>query len=266
MTTRHGGVSVPPFDTLNLGDHVQDVPDHVRANRQRLATALGTRPVFLQQVHGVHAEHLHRGTPDGTVADACFTQAHGLACTVMVADCLPVLVVDGVGRTVGAAHAGWRGLAGLGQPGGDGILEKFIASFCALSLYGVDNDATKNEIPKPAIRATGCQVWLGPCIGPAAFEVGAEVRAAFVDTDLPSDDVQACFEPVASAPGKYRAHLARLARLRLAKMGVDSIWGNDGTPDWCTVSQPERWFSHRRDAARLGTTGRMAACIWLDGT
>ncbi|MBA4254793.1 MAG: laccase [Polaromonas sp.] len=265
MTGRHGGVSLSPFDSCNLGDHVHDDPLHVRTNRQRLAHALGARPLFLQQVHGVEAVHLQPHTPDGTVADACFTQTPGLACAVMVADCLPVLLVDGAGRTVAAVHAGWRGLAGEGQPHGQGVLENSFESFCALSLYGNHKSAIEKDDVRWRNWAAGCQAWLGPCIGPTAFEVGDAVRAAFLATDLPRAEVDACFVPLTGVPGKFLAHLPQLARLRLARLGVGKVWGNDGSADWCTVGQADRWFSHRRDAARLGSTGRMAACIWLDG-
>lgn len=265
MTGRPGGVSLPPFDACNLGDHVHDNPVHVQANRQRLARSLGARPVFLQQVHGVQAVHLQAHTPDGTVADACFTQTPGLACTVMVADCLPVLLVDGAGRTVAAAHAGWRGLAGEGQPGGAGVLESIFKSFCSLSLDGKKNIAIYKNAEYLRNWAAGCQAWLGPCIGPTAFEVGESVREAFLASELPMAEVDACFEPVAGVSGKFLAHLPQLARLRLARLGVGRVWGNDGSADWCTVGHPAQWFSHRRDAARWGSTGRMAACIWLDG-
>lgn len=265
MTTRHGGVSLPPFDSFNLGDHVQDDPLHVQANRQQLAHALGAQPVFLQQVHGVHAVHLQTTTPQGTVADACYTQTPGVACTAMVADCLPVLLVDGAGRTVAAAHAGWRGLAGVGQPHAAGVLEHVFKLFSALALESIGNIAIQKDSRQHKDWAMGCQAWLGPCIGPTAFEVGAEVRAAFLSTSLPPEGVHACFQPVPGVPGKFHAHLAQLARLRLAQLGVGRVWGNDGGADWCTVGQAARWFSHRRDAARLGSTGRMAACIWLQG-
>jgi polyphenol oxidase len=263
MTTRHGGVSLPPFDSFNLGNHVQDDATHVALNRQRLGRALGARPVFLQQVHGTRCVSLDDHTPDGTVADACATRQPGVVCTVMVADCLPVLLVDAAGRTVAAAHAGWRGLAGAGEGcggdcegGGEGVLESVFKHFSALSLMNNEQFATdKNSVT----------AWLGPCIGPTEFEVGAEVRAAFLDSDLPTAAVNACFERVPGTSDKYLAHLAALARLRLSRLGVTSVWGNDGSPAWCTVTQASLWFSHRRDAARLGSTGRMAACIWLDG-
>ncbi len=286
MTTRHGGVSLPPFGSLNLGDHVGDAPAAVAANRATLGQALGARPVFLQQVHGTHTQRLLADTPNGTVADACATTERGLACTVMVADCLPVLLTDARGRTVAAAHAGWRGLAGVGQPDGLGVLEIFFKLFRALSLDIDGKFAIKNSIVRAAAVnqaeaavntpgtaaapadpdwARGCVAWLGPCIGPRAFEVGAEVRQAFMASGLPPQAVARCFEPVAGKAGKHRAHLAALARLRLAQLGVGHIHGNDGSDAWCTVAQDSVWFSHRRDTAGGASTGRMAACVWLDG-
>lgn len=170
----------------------------------------------------------------------------------MVADCLPVLFASSDGALVGAAHAGWRGLAGNAATGQPGVLQTFHKSFEAMAL---------------SIRAKAAMkmiAWLGPCIGPLAFEVGPEVKAAF-EADLPAS---AAFF-VARGSGKFLADLAGLARLRLQALGVHAIYGNDGSASWCTASNPSRYFSHRRDAAAVGgngtgTTGRMAACIWRD--
>lgn len=251
FTTRSGGVSAAPWDSLNLGDHVGDMPVHVSANRALLAQAMDARPVFLRQVHGTEVVHLARYTEDGLEADACVADVPGLACTIMVADCLPVLLTTVDGAVVAAAHAGWRGLAGAG---GAGVLESAVASLRAL--------ASEQSRGVPEILA-----WLGPCIGPSAFEVGAEVKAAFEAADPAA---AACF--VAQPPsqgagevggGKYLADLPALARLRLAALGVHRVYGNDGSAPWCTVGNPSAFFSHRRDAARgAGTTGRMAAAIW----
>ncbi len=241
FTTRCGGVSKAPFDSWNLGDHVGDDPADVALNRQRLHQRLGARPVFLQQVHGSGVVELRPDTPDGVEADACWTSHPGLACTVMVADCLPVLLAADDGSSVAAAHAGWRGLAGLD---GRGILEALCAAWPAART--------------PAQRAR-VHAWLGPCIGPQAFEVGPEVRQAYVATDPAA---QACFLPVQNASGKYLADLPALARRRLVALGITRIAGNDGGSPWCTVSQPSRFFSHRRDSLRLGGSGRMAACVW----
>ena len=228
-TTRSGGVSHTPYEGLNLGRHVGDVPAAVAANRAVLQEAIGVRPVFLQQVHGTVVLALARGDaelPDGAVADACTTTASGVACTIMVADCLPVLFADAAGTRVAAAHAGWRGLAA-------GVLERTARAF-----------------ERPPV------VWLGPCIGPRAFEVGDEVRVAF---ELQSPDASACFAP-APTRGKWWADLPALARQRLRSAGIETLHGNDGSDAWCTVRNPLRFFSHRRD----GVSGRFAACVWID--
>jgi YfiH family protein len=248
FTTRAGGSSAVPYDSMNLGDHVGDDPGRVAANRDLLREAMGARPVFLQQVHGTGVLTLDAGTAQGQPADAAVTTQPGVACTIMVADCLPVLLSTRDGSVVAAAHAGWRGLAGTQ---GRGILESVYESFSAAALMD------------QAQTATNTIAWLGPCIGPTAFEVGAEVRAAFVEGE---PQAAACF--TALAAGKYLADLAGLARLRLQALGVTQVDGNDGTPPWCTVGNASRFFSHRRDAGvggnGFGTTGRMAACIWRD--
>ena len=248
FTTRQGGASTAPWDSLNLGDHVGDAPAQVAANRAVLAQALGAKPVFLQQVHGTAVLPLNGDTPHGLQADAAITSQGGIACTIMVADCLPVLLTDTSGSAVAAAHAGWRGLAGQA---GDGVLEQVCERFWATALTG------------RTFSAINTIAWLGPCIGPTAFEVGAEVRAVFVEADARA---AACFS--AAAPGKYLADLAGLARLRLQALGITQIFGNDGSAPWCTVGEASRFFSHRRDAGvhgnGFGTTGRMAACIWIE--
>jgi polyphenol oxidase len=255
FTTRAGGVSAAPFDTMNLGDHVGDEPAQVQANRALLQRATGTRAVFLKQTHGSAVLTLDSASSDGQPADACVTTQRQLACTIMVADCLPVLLTTEAGDVVAAAHAGWRGLAGDGPDAGqNGVLETIYASFKALAQAGRAQAAIKTI------------AWMGPCIGPSAFEVGAEVRAAFVAAQ---PEAGRCF--VALAPdrangeGKYLADLQGLARLRLQALGVTQIYGNDGSAVWCTVGNPSRFFSHRAGASgAFGTTGRMAACIWLD--
>jgi YfiH family protein len=229
---REGGVSAAPYDTLNLGDHVGDDPLAVAENRRRFADGLQARPVFLKQVHGSGVLRLSVQTPDGIEADACWTTEGGLACTIMVADCLPVLLANRAGAVVGAAHCGWRGLAG-GQ--GAGVLE---ALWSAMAPH--------------AGKAQEMLAWLGPCIGPRAFEVGAEVQAAFVE---PDPQAASCFQP--HAQGKYLADLQALARRRLAALGIAAIAGNDGSDAWCTVTQASRFFSHRRDRV----SGRFAAAI-----
>lgn len=239
FTARAGGASLPPFDSFNLGDHVRDDPAAVAANRRRLQSLTGARPVFLRQVHGLDVASLDDSTPDGVEADACVTTESGVACTMMVADCLPVLWCLPDGSAVAASHAGWRGLAGAG---GRGILE-----------------ATRQALAAVSASSLAPLVWLGPCIGPRAFEVGADVREAFVAGDRAAAQ---CFSPLPAA-GKYLADLPALARLRLRAMGVTQVSGNDGSDAWCTVTQSSRFFSHRRDAARLGSTGRMAASVWM---
>lgn len=229
-TTRSGGVSAGRYESLNLGDHVGDEPAHVAANRTRLWQAIGVRPVFLQQVHGSEVAVLESAAsslPDGVAADACTTADSGLACTIMVADCLPVLFTDTAGRRVAAAHAGWRGLAG-------GVLEATAGGF--------------------APEQGKVLAWLGPCIGPKAFEVGAEVKAAF---EAHAPEAAGCFQPSQSA-GKWLADLPALARQRLRAAGVEAVYGNDGTDGWCTVGNRSRFFSHRRD----GVSGRFAALVW----
>jgi polyphenol oxidase len=226
-TTRAGGVSHGPYESLNLGDHVGDVPEAVTANRAAFAAAIGARPVFLQQVHGRHAMALDASTPDGSEADGCFTREAGVACTIMVADCLPLLFTSEDGGIVGAAHAGWRGLVG-------GVLEAAVEGM--------------------QVRPETLFAWLGPCIGPTAFEVGGEVKAAFEAHDPAAASL---FAP--HAHGKWLADLPGLARGRLRALGITRIYGNDGSSEWCTVSNPSKFFSHRRDRV----SGRFAASIWL---
>ena len=222
VTTRAGGVSVAPFDTLNLGDHVGDDPAAVAENRRRLQALLGCRAAWLQQVHGVTV--VEADPQQLLEADASWSARPGVACAIMIADCLPVLFCDRAGSRVAAAHAGWRSLAG-------GVLE---ASVAALSC--------------PADQVL---VWLGPAIGPQAFEVGAEVREAFVDQHPQAAEA---FVPSVN-PGRFMADLYRLARIRLAAVGVTAVSGGS----LCTFNDP-RFYSYRR-AAR---TGRLASLIWLE--
>ncbi len=238
-TTRSGGVSAAPFDGFNLGMNVGDDPDAVAANRQALQQALGARPVFLQQVHGAGVAWLDAGACDGAVADGAVTVQRGLACSVMVADCLPVLFTTFSGTVVAAAHAGWRGLAG-------GVLES--------TLQQLWRHSTADSVTGVSAAAQTL-AWLGPCIGSQAFEVGPEVRQAFMEQQLRS---QECFVP--QGREKYLADLQGLARQRLQAAGVTHIYGNDGSACWCTVSEPARFFSYRRDRV----SGRMAACIWRE--
>ena len=230
-TTRLGGASPPPFDSFNLGERVGDDPQRVAAHRAQLGAALGARAIFLHQVHGVAVIQADAATPDGLQADGAQTHLPGLACTAQVADCLPILLCDRAGEQVAALHAGWRGLAGTAS---GGVVERGVA----------------------AMRAGpgGLLAWLGPCIGPQVFEVGDDVRQAFLAVDAAA---AACFSPLRA--GKWLADLPGLARQRLQAAGVQAIYGNDGSHAWCTVSQPSRFFSFRRD----GVCGRMAAAIAL---
>ncbi|NHI00982.1 purine nucleoside phosphorylase YfiH [Oceanimonas sp. MB9] len=224
QSTRTGGVSQAPWHSLNLGSHVGDHIASVRANRERLAACLNlpSEPVWLEQVHGVRVLSLPADNGNLT-ADAAVSRVPGQVCTVMTADCLPVLFCDQQGTVVGAAHAGWRGLAA-------GVLE------ATLQEMGVDSESVL--------------AWLGPAIGPTAFEVGEEVREAFVThSELAAD----AFVPQGD---KWLADIYHLARLRLAAAGVHHIYGGE----LCTVSDTQRFFSYRRD----GQTGRMASLIWLD--
>jgi YfiH family protein len=221
-TTRSGGVSGGPYAALNLGDHVGDDPAAVAENRRRLRVALRLpgEPAWLQQVHGTRL----RLPGDGDAcADACLADHPGGVCVVMTADCLPVLFCNAAGTRVAAAHAGWRGLLA-------GVLEQTLAGF--------------DDPPREVLA------WLGPAIGPRAFEVGDEVRGGFVAVHSADADA---FLP--SRPGHWLADIYALARRRLRSCGLERVHGGG----WCTVSEPARFFSYRRD----GASGRMASLVWL---
>jgi YfiH family protein len=223
QTTRRGGISRPPFDSLNLGDHVSDAPQAVARNRMLLEPLLPSEPVWLTQVHGTKAIDAGQASclPTG---DASFTTHKGAVCVVMTADCLPILLCDEAGTCVAAIHAGWRGLCA-------GVVEETVRAM--------------NRPPQSLMA------WLGPAIGPAAFEVGEEVRAAFVARQPQAASAFA----VTGAEGKYLADIYQLARLRLAAPGITRIYGGG----LCTYTDGERFFSYRRD----GATGRMGTFIWL---
>jgi YfiH family protein len=235
MTTRTGGCSVAPFDSLNLRHGLGDDEACVRRNQSRLQAAIGAHPVWLNQVHGCRVVGLQLadrspGAPVHT-ADASFCTQPGLACVVQVADCLPVLLAAR-GSVVAAAHAGWRGLAG-------GVLEATVEAVCGAA-----------GCPADAVEA-----WLGPCIGPRQFEVGADVLEAFGAG--PHGAGSGRFRSRgATHPGKWLADLAGLAEDRLRTAGVTRVQA----AGLCTVEDASRFFSFRRD----GLTGRMAAAIWLD--
>ena len=244
FTLRTGGVGVPPFDSLNLGGHVGDSAEAVSENRRRLREGLGLRhePVWLQQVHGTCVVEIGTdlagvqaggsGVAPGAlvhapVADAAVTRHANVACAILVADCIPVLLASQDGAVVGAAHAGWRGLAG-------GVLENTVSEMIRLGA----------EPPK-------LSAWLGPGIGPQHFEVGGEVREVFLAGDA---GASGAFVP--NTRGKWLCDLAALARRRLTRLGIRDISGGD----LCTYAGRERFFSYRRDAQ----CGRMAALIWRE--
>jgi polyphenol oxidase len=236
MSTRAGGVSVPPFESLNLGRSGGDDRTAVDENRRRFAAALGgATPHWMSQVHGTRALRLRAADGPGAPAeaDAAITTEPGIACTVMVADCLPVLFAAPGGRGVGAAHAGWRGLAG-------GVLEATVTALADAAACA----------PREIVA------WLGPCIGPRAFEVGADVLAAFgAAPDAPG--ARFVHRPRAVGEPRWLADLQGLARDRLVAAGLARITAASD----CTVENPSRFFSFRRD----GVTGRMAAAVWLGG-
>ena len=221
-TSREGGVSTGPYSSMNLGDHVHDDPVAVAENRHRLAEmlALPAEPLWMTQVHGIEVLGA-----EGECADARIVGRPGQVAVVMTADCLPVLFCDRQGREVAAAHAGWRGLVA-------GILEKTVAHMQA--------------------ESEDILAWLGPAIGPTAFEVGDEVRQAFLEHD---PQAQAAFVP--SPQGRWLADIFLLARQRLASAGIMQVYGGG----MCTYSDAERFYSFRRD----GATGRMASLIWISG-
>jgi hypothetical protein len=240
FTLRGGGVSVAPFESLNLGSHVEDSADAVAENRQRVRNRVGLReePVWLQQVHGTSVVEIGdparapvvggaTGAADAPVADAAVTRDASVACAILVADCIPVLFASHDGAVVGAAHAGWRGLAG-------GVLEN-----------------TVSEMRRLGAEPSKLSAWLGPGIGPRHFEVGGEVREAFLGGDAGAADA---FVP--NARGKWLCDLAALARRRLTRVGIRDVSGGE----FCTYDDRDRFYSYRRD----GRCGRMAALIWRE--
>ena len=234
MTTRRGGVSLAPYDELNLGYATNDDRASVAENEKLVANAMGVQTEAIRwvyQVHGVdvhHAESLPVNATLGATTitgDAIVSHTPGLVCGIKIADCMPVLFAARDGSAVGAAHAGWRGLSG-------GVLENTVMAM------GTD----PGEIV----------AWTGPCIGPKAFEVGEDVRDAFIKYDA---DAAAYFSSRAT-PGKFLCDMVSIARLRLAALGIDEVTGGD----YCTFDQPDLFFSHRRNPL----TGRMAAFVWID--
>ncbi|MCX7150110.1 MAG: peptidoglycan editing factor PgeF [Rhodocyclales bacterium] len=222
-TTRRGGVSRAPWHGFNLSVRAGDDPQAVAANRALLRRELPAEPVWLAQVHGARCVDAALAAP-GVEADASFTRQRGVVCAVLTADCLPVLLCDDQASVVAIAHAGWRGLAA-------GVIEATVAA-----------------LGEPGMRL---MAWLGPAIGPQAFEVGDEVRDIFVD-----HDAQAASAFAASANGKWLCDIHQLARQRLDALGIHRVTSADS----CTKADAERFFSYRRD----GVTGRMAGLIWLE--
>lgn len=221
QTTRGGGRSSGLYASLNLGDHVGDDPLVVAANRQLLSNFVPTEPVWMRQVHGTRTIDAAQAgcLPE---ADAAFATALNTVCCVMTADCLPLLLCDHAGSVVAAVHAGWRGLLG-------GVIEAAV---------------TAMQVPAPDLMA-----WLGPAIGPDAFEVGTEVRESFIARDRRAESA------LLPHGEKWLANIYLLATQRLQAMGVTQVYGGN----FCTYSDPQRFYSYRRDQV----TGRMASMIWL---
>jgi YfiH family protein len=229
FTTRQGGVSQPPFDTMNLGTQVGDDAAAVEQNRARLSGLLPAAPGWMRQVHGTRVVDAAQAALRMEEADACVALSDGQVCAVLVADCLPVMLCDRRGTVVAVAHAGWRGLAA-------GVLEETVARL--------------------AIAPSELLACLGPAIGKDAFEVGRDVLEAFAARE---PAMGACFTPKAPGPSgepKWLGDLPELARRRLRAVGITNVWGGQ----LCTYSDPARFYSHRRDRR----TGRQAALIWLE--
>ena len=226
QTNRDGGVSHAPYNSLNLGSHVNDDPIHVAHNRQLLEPYLPSEPVWLNQVHGINVVDAAQ-TDCAPDADASYSTRKNVVCVTMTADCLPILVCDNAGTLVASIHAGWRSLC-------DGVIEATIAKLPA---------ETKNLM-----------AWLGPAIGSNAFEVGAEVRAQFMAKDAKAE---AAFKPHSD---KWLCDIYQIATQRLNNLGVSQIYGGGQDKGWCTFTDKEKFFSFRRD----GVTGRMATLIWLE--
>lgn len=227
QTTRRGGFSQAPYDTMNLGSHVEDNPLQVDQNRQLLNRYVPTEPVWLNQVHGITVVDAGAASciPQ---ADAAFAKRKAAVCAVMTADCLPILLCNQEGTTVAAVHAGWRSLC-------DGVIEAAAEAL---------------QVPADSLMA-----WLGPAIGPQAFEVGEEVRQEFIAKHIDADKAFS-----SGQDGKWLGNIYQLAKQRLNRLGVTAIYGGSVSQDFCTYTESARFFSYRRD----GKTGRMASLIWLE--
>ena len=235
VTTKEGGLSSPPYQSLNLGDHVGDDPHKVIGNRLLVRAQLPSDPIWLTQTHSTMVSTpISRQKRNGEVsihADASVTNLPNEVLAIMTADCLPILIASADGSVVGVAHAGWRGLCA-------GVIENTVAEMLKLS---------------PHLKAADLMVWMGPEIGPESFEVGVDVVEAF-QGDHPVEHAIA-FVAIQDKPGKYLADIYLLARTRLEMLGVNSISGGDR----CTVKENQEFFSYRRD----GKTGRFATFIWI---
>lgn len=228
QTTRHGGISLAPYNSLNLGSHVQDDALHVAHNRQLLSQFVPSEPVWLNQIHGIRVVDAASAdcVPD---ADASFTTRHNVVCVTMTADCLPILLCDKAGTAVASIHAGWRSLC-------DGIIEK--------------------TVQKMPVDSHDLMAWLGPAIGPQAFEVGGEVRAQFIAKDA---QTEVAFKLLNAEEDKWLADIYQLASQRLNRLGLSQIYAGGQQENYCTFTDEQRFFSFRRD----NLTGRMATLIWL---
>lgn len=235
VTTKEGGLSSPPYQSLNLGDHVGDDPQKVLSNRLLVRAHLPSDPIWLSQTHSTVVStpmsRQHRKSDLSILADASVTNIPNEVLAIMTADCLPVLISSDDGTVVGAAHAGWRGLC-------LGVIENTINEMLALS---------------PHLQAVNLIAWMGPAIGPQSFEVGEDVVEAFKTTNL--IEHSDAFTPIQDKPGKYLANIYQLARARINSLGVLLITGGDR----CTVKEEQDFFSYRRD----GKTGRFASFIWI---
>jgi len=221
QTTRVGGVSIGVYESLNLGEHVNDNPQHVAQNRQMLSDVVPTEPVWLEQVHGTRVIDASQSSCVEK-ADASYTAQTNVVCVTMTADCLPVLLCNETGTVVASVHAGWRSLC-------DGVIEQTVAAL---------------DVPPHTLM-----VWLGPAIGPDAFEVGMDVREAFMRQDSQAEEAFKVHK------GKWLGDLYLIAKQRLHTLGVTNIYGET----LCTFSNPNQFFSFRRD----GDTGRMASMVWI---
>ena len=235
QTTRNGGISTAPYNSLNLGEHVKDNPLHVAQNRQLLSQFVPSEPVWLNQVHGIDVIDA-ADTSCAPSADASYATRKNVICVTMTADCLPILLCDQAGTVVASIHAGWRSLC-----------------------YGVI-EATVKKMP---VNPSQLMAWLGPAIGPNAFEVGGEVREQFIQKglDLGISPMEVAFKTSNEnqEQQKWLADIYKIATQRLNNLGVTQIYGGGQDEHWCTHTDEDRFFSFRRD----GVTGRMATLIWL---